>query len=213
MTAPAIIVPPRRVLWTGGFDSTALVLETLRTERGRVEPYAIEFTYPNMEWQKARREADARDRIRAALPPGMAARLEPDQVIPFFPEHADRAAAVFDAIWSMRTAAGLSGWHSPQVSGLVVVAEHVAGLAAGYVAGDSALEDPFTRRELVRRLALPFAHVSKRALLEQAHRAGYADVLDLTWSCEGDDWDAVDGPCGNCLPCRSRIIPAIARTK
>lgn len=197
------IVPSRRrLLWSGGFDSTAYLLEQLRAGE-RVEVYYAptggEF------WQKTRRELDARERIVSALPASWRSRLVDAGHIPYDWQvyHA------FDQAWGELLERRRGEWWSDQAPLVAGLARLIPRLEAAYVSGDVTLEHQGRALFHAWDLTLPIAHVTKRQLLDQARANGLERILALTWSCEADD--GRPGACGECDPCRARIIPQTVR--
>jgi hypothetical protein len=191
-------------------DSTALVVEALRAGEG-VEPFYVEM---DPGWQKQRREREARERVRAAMPSDLRNRLAPDQVVQLR-EIWPRTEANDLALYTWRRnnlgSAAQAADYSPQVPAIAAVGELFPGIETGYLATDASICDRYQREFLARHVGLPLAHISKAALLARARAAGFLDLLDLTWSCEGENFETVDGPCGRCLPCSARILPQIVQ--
>lgn len=84
-------------------------------------------------------------------------------------------------------------------------------IETGHVADDDSVQRTVVRAFLERAgLQLPLARLTKRRLLADATRRGFAHLLALTWTCDGL-WDESDvWPCGRCESCQHRIIPAVA---
>lgn len=199
-----MIVRPsrRRVFWSGGFDSTAWLLELLR--RGdRVEAHYAPTG--SDEWQKKHREMDARARILAALPAAWRSRLSIAESVPY--DWALHAEMLKD--WHEVDDQRKAGWWSSQGPLLSAVGRLVGGADALYIGTELIPEvaDLF-RRSGVR---LPLLGVGKPAILDHAQRTGVDGLLALTWSCEGENDETIDRACGLCTPCQKRIIPATVR--
>lgn len=189
----------RKILWSGGFDSTALVVDALR--RGeKVEPY---YVVTSEHWQKQIREREAIGRILAALPPEMR------RLVVKEPTEAPSLREVWtgfcevDAEFRQRTA----GWFSQQAAYMAAAADQIGGeIEMALVQGDHALAEPELAILREHRVTTPIAGITKSELLWNAERDGYADLLRMTWTCEAQNQDARLAACGVCEPCRRRII-------
>ncbi len=211
----------REVLWSGGFDSTALVLQALHAGDA-VRPIVLEAG--EVEWQKLRRERRARERIRETMPAEFRARLWPDRFIRQEPIFSRIDALHLDADRRLQTIAACGcrpvlradvaeypdgfPWVSRQNALLLAFAELWPGVEAGFVESDQTFRCPVYGDRIRAAFRLPLADWSKAELLAWAESAGLRRLLDLTWTCEADNADAAAGPCGACDPCRARIIPA-----
>lgn len=200
----AFVPSRRRILWSGGFDSTALVLEGLA--RGdRIEPVYIDH---DNGWKKDRYQMAAIARVIVALPEGLRARLTPVQRVTLEDVYRDTMArlAELDA-----AAIELGVGRSPQVALLHAVGRAVGPIEAAYVANDTAgAQLPLSRELLLSGgIQMPLIRTSKLELWAAARDRGFEDLLRLTWSCEGPagepDWP--EWPCGRCDPCRHRLVP------
>lgn len=208
----------RRICWSGGFDSTLLVLSALM--RGDTVTPILAPMGPE-DWQKTRRERAARDYLRVHLPPGLRSRLHPAADITA-DTHTRQSPLqrdydhFLDELATRRHDVGLSlqDGYNAQIPMLLAVAQAASPtpqvIEAAFVSTDVSLQDPATFSLLSERIQLPFQHVSKAELLAQ-HPALY-DLLLRTWSCEAHITDGPLqnrlSPCGQCDPCLARIIPA-----
>lgn len=195
----------RQVLWSGGFDSTFRLLSLVAAGE-RVAPIYLD---QECRWQKQVRELDARDRILSQLPTDWRRRIDGPPVGEDFGDF----WATFLRLHRQYADAGLGEWPS-QDPGIAAAGLLRPGVEACYVAGDTLTENP-ARLALLRdhQVALPLIRFTKRDLWKEATRQGWADLLLLTWSCEGEDIDATARPCGNCQSCQARIVPATARMR
>jgi hypothetical protein len=193
----------RRILWSGGFDSTFLVLDAL-TRGERVEPFYVQQATEPV-WQKQRRECAALESIVSRLPRGYRARLTKLPRAPFI---------VYRDVWGeyrkldkeLRQIAGDD--YSPQLPLLAAVAHELHGVEMAFVAGDSSIQHEASRLFMAaHQIESPLAGKHKGELLRDADHRGFGHLLRLTWSCEGDALAAEHGPCGECGPCKARIIP------
>ncbi len=192
---------PMRVLWSGGFDSTYLVLSLLaQGERVR----AIYLTQ-DLAWQKQLRETEARRRILAALPPELRAHLDAQAEPERLREDVwARRARVDDELFK------IGEERSPQLPLLCAYGQIEGRAAAAFVFGDETLRHPKHVRALeTSGISLQLAGLTKSDALHDARRRGFEHLLALTWSCEAENNVARFGPCGTCAPCRSRIMPQI----
>lgn len=221
----------RRILWTGGFDSTWLIVDALLAG-DRIEAVTYRSAYVGhigdpRGWQKAHNEDEARRRILHALPSSLRDRLGfavideagrhlPRDVFhePWYrlkehaPFNARRYALWQDEHWEYYDMWPDQDWLVGCVPGLIGGA-----LETGYIGGDSLFQPGKTfRADALGSLGLtfPLRNHTKPELLADARARGFAELLDLTWSCESND-PARTEPCGKCTPCKLRIIPSIGR--
>lgn len=197
----------RSILWTGGFDSTWLVVDALL--RGeRVDAFtSTGWNAPH----KAVREMVARERIKQTLPAQLRRHLWHVEEC-----HADVAIERrAKQTWAEMLTVEPAGT-SPQNQILALLPAVIGRpvLDTGHVKDDPTTNQVAVRAILERHgIRMPLAHVTKVELLADARRRGFDNVLDLTWSCEGpldrDDGPGLTGPpCGECEPCRMRIMAA-----
>lgn len=186
----------RRVLWSGGFDSTFLVLHSLRQRRPIEAVYLQQFD----DWQKQIRERRAIERVLREVPAelrryltiGQEARLED-----FWSRYSD----IDPELQAL-------DWTSPQNGYLAAVAEAVKGAACGLVADDSTGQQPNVLEAMKRYgLRYPLLYWKKADLLPIAAQEGFLDLLSLTWSCETHE--VTEAGCGTCLVCRRRLVPVL----
>lgn len=189
----------KTVLWSGGFDSTYLVIDRL-LQGESVQPLYIAQSDG---WQKQIRERDAMDRIRFALPGDLRSHLAPAQ----------EWIAWRDVIASIEPELRkVSRSTTVQNAALAAV-----GVDAGPVEVALVSEDRTAHRPAVlawlrsHRVELPMLASTKHAILARARVRGYEDLLGLTWSCEGPNADAAARPCAACEPCEHRILPQRVR--
>jgi hypothetical protein len=181
------------VLWSGGFDSTALVLERLR----RGETVRPVYMAQRARWQKQIRERDAMDRIRSAIAEPRLLRLVE---WPAFNTSIEPHVRALDELNG-------GDWTTVQNAALAAVADDVGPIAAALVADDyTATQRPVVGYLRRHRVALPVIASTKRDVLRVARDHGYAELLELTWSCEGRNTESRGLACGRCEPCRHRIV-------
>lgn len=193
-----------RLLWSGGFDSTALLLEYLR--RGDRVKVVYLPTHGGSEWQKTRNEQDARTRILHALPDAYRARLTVADPVPYD----EQVYTAFVAHWGNLQNDCAGTWFSPQAA-LVAAAPGLLGtdVTAAYVSSDESLHAaPVLAHLRAAGVALPVLTATKAALWQHARHHSHDSLLHLTWSCEGDH----DGahPCGHCDPCWHRLLTPVS---
>ena len=194
----AVHIPRKQVLWSGGFDSTYLLVSQLKAGE-RVE--AVYITQ-NLGWQKQAREIEARQRIVHALPPELRARLKVHQP--------DQLGQEVWARWYTLNAdiQTQTGGCSAQTAMLAAMADQRGPLQAGIAKGDLVANDAVQRGLLLEhQVEMPLLNVSKAAMYETAKAEQWGHLLDLTWSCEAYNSMAAAQPCGVCLPCQGRIRP------
>lgn len=186
----------RTILWTGGLDSTYLVVDALLagdtvsaltwTGGGRLRvPVA-----------KASNEAEARARVTGLLPAELLPRLSAET---FSDRQVD---AHFDHAYAEMLHAVPDHWWSPQNYVLAALARVVGRAEAGLVADDPTARLPGITAILGRDLDLPLLGRRKRDLYADARARGFAGVLDATWTCE---WvGRAEAACGTCKACELR---------
>jgi hypothetical protein len=179
--------PKRRILWSGGVDSTYLLLSALQ-DGDRVE-VAYAYMEDRCEWQKTRHEIQARHRIVHAIPAELRRRLL------IAPREMDMDPEQSPWLWDA-CQRNLTAWES---RGLTYSGQDVLlatfGAACGpyeaaYLAGerdfgghDREVADTF-RQAGIR---LPLVGLSKIACAQDGQRRGFEHLLRLAWSC--DDLD------------------------
>ena len=191
-------VARKRLLWSGGFDSTYLLVSQLKAGEH------IEAVYLTQDprWQKQAREIEARQRIFHALPHELQSRLTVHQ-----PDPLDADVWRRWHILNVELQA-ITGGCSVQTAMLAAIADQRGPVQAGIALGDGVANDP-KQRELLRehQVEMPLVDVSKTTMYQTAQCEGWAHLLDLTWSCEAWNDEATAAPCGKCLPCQGRIRP------
>jgi len=190
---------PRRILWTGGFDSTWLVVDAL-LDGYRVEAPVWRGVGVGIgSWQKPANEDEARRRILHALPPDLQSRLRSVAID-------GRMTGAWQDAWAELTAAEGDRWWPPQTYMIASLPQLTGPVEAAFVATDVTTSRPGIMAALERRgVRSPIADLTKPELLVDATRRGFRHLLDLTWSCECDIAGA-----GDCDPCHHRVIPGLA---
>lgn len=191
----------RRILWSGGFDSTWLVVDALLagarveavtwTGSGRLRPPS----------GKAIQEEAARASIVEALPPALRGRLG-------LAAGADaQLDGLIGPLWDELVAAQPGEWWSPQNYVLAALPRSVGHAEAGIVADDRTARQAGVLGVLAREgVSTPIVARGKADLLADARARGFEDLLALTWSCEAPDHAALLAPCGRCEACLARIV-------
>ncbi len=196
----------RRILWSGGFDSTFLVIDALLAGH-HVEAIRSDG------WQdvhKSVKENIARLRVAAALPAELRRHLDEreENHVAYLTGH--------DRIWQahdeLNAAIAADDWTSAQ-NGVLYMMPDIIGprVEVGLVADDHTAQQPAVLAVLAKRgVDFPLVGQSKADLWLDAKRRGFDHLLTMTWSCEGPENNGVKNlwaePCGNCTPCRLRII-------
>jgi len=208
MTADSATIPVS-VLWTGGFDSTARILEHLRDGR-EVQPI---YMAHSTGWEKSQRETAARARIRAALSAGA---LRPDRVWDLEQlQSGFGGAPLWRVCVELCDALQLSHQYAAlrfcrEVTGTIDLIECCV------VMYDEVWERlihptrPAAVETFFRGFPMPLLDKSKRTLWLAAPPAHQA-VLALTFSCEETDHDGRTcrerslAPEKRCTGCKRRI--------
>jgi 7-cyano-7-deazaguanine synthase in queuosine biosynthesis len=190
-----------RILWSGGFDSTYLVLRALQAGQ-RVEPV---YAWQEIDWQKQINEQEAIARVRHALPAELRRELLEIHREPLS-DHWSTYEEIEVELWA---AVPKGDGLSPQDAFLASVARRIGPIEMAVVADDPTQPGvmEILRREGVR---FPLVAQSKAQILSRAVELGIEPYLRLTWSCEASVSFLGGKPCGVCEPCRHRIIPAEA---
>jgi len=209
----------RRVLWTGGWDSSFRVLQLLFDTDHVVAP--VYFVNPQR--RSLLHEVRAMDTISARARrrrPDFEARLLPTQYIEMerVPVDPDVTAAL-----QRCKARGFIGpqydylarylrW-VPEAGPLELCIErdsrpHVLMKSVLVPAGEHQVYQlRADQREqdlgvLFRDMEFPLLEYSKQAMREQAERSGYLDILDKSWFCQ---YPIGASPCGRCSPCEQVV--------
>jgi 7-cyano-7-deazaguanine synthase len=194
-----------RLLWTGGWDSSFRLLQTLLTERRAVQPiYLID-----PERESTLYEVRAMEAIRAGVTPRLEdpSMLAPAEVhvrteFPVPSEVAERyellarqihvgsqylwLAAAGEALGWQDVEICFTRWENGDGRQRIVFDEH------GELNGSR-------ESELFRYYSFPVLQTTKAEMAGIARRGGYYDLLSLRWFC----FVPVGGkPCGRCPPCR-----------
>lgn len=203
------------VLWTGGFDSTAHVLRSLRAGE-QVDARVIVDLHP----PKAAHERDRRRAVLDGLEPEERRRVNVTE----YAYQELRASSVGRPVWDLHEeiceAFGISLqygalammrdllWSNVKPALCVVVGDQVWHSAGAR--GPNVATSPIVRY-LERRFVLPTWDDTKGGLFRTAHTRHRA-LLRLTWSCEADGIGGPDStPCGDRLPYESQCIPCRGR--
>jgi len=210
------------VLWTGGWDSTFIVLDGVLRRRAAVEPHYVH----DPSRRSAAREIATMDVIRAEVTsrdPEAAARLAPTRVVPLGEVPDDPDTDRRHAAWAGRTHV------APQYRWLsAYAARQPRPLALGIIRRDGGLRDVIgaelhvvdgVRRlrptpsddafELFRPFTFPTIELTKIDMRDEAEAAGWLDLLERTWFCHAPLRDG--RPCGLCHPCHDALHQGMAR--
>ena len=216
-----------RLLWTGGWDSTYRLLDALLVRGRSVRPYYL--TDPGR--PSTTYERTAMDRIAAALAgknSDAAARLAPPvvtSVADLLPD-ADITAR-FERLRARSHLGGQYDWlarfalqHGLDDLELSIHRDDRAAefLQRHVVREGAETGDPYHRLRvppadddlrIFERFRFPLFDLTKRDMERGARRAGFIDLMELTWFCHVPTPDG--RPCGRCNPCRYTIAEGLAR--
>lgn len=215
---------PVRLLWTGGWDSTYRLLDLLLVQGCSVQPYYVKLRRKSaaVEW---RTMAHIRERLTAQYP-ALCERLLEVQLIEAPSEDAELLASYL----ALRETSG-SRAPGGQLYWLAAAAKAhgLAPIEIGVHAEPGAAWYELLRRNVERsgetwslpadpeiaELAVfspfefPLLALSKLEMAERSRRAGFADLLELSWFCYAPD--ARGRACGLCPPCRQTIAAGLGR--
>jgi hypothetical protein len=218
------------VFWTGGFDSTAVLVRNLLLDNSYVRPIYISDPFVDNTGDKYRRKnVDFERKTMQAIVkqikrqfPAESGKLLPiweiervtygsfvkENMLELYKNgyssrpvrqygamaqvcHQNNIIAELGIIDDRTDAKSLWRTLYPRVNGYTT---------PGCGISDSKSEPYFS---VYRYFRFPLLHKSKREVLNEAHQFGYANILQMTWSC----WYPVNGkPCGQCKMCQARII-------
>lgn len=195
---------PKRVLWTGGFDSTFRICHLLFVEGCDVQPIYILADRPN-----AGRELETMTKMRTAIEARAQACLLPTEI------HLASDYAVPSHLKALYDKIKTQAHVGTQYLWLASVAERRGWLGVElcmerYPGGASALQKLVFRNppaselngnaeaQLFRYWSFPILHLSKQEMKDIALEHGYLDILMMRWFCH-----VPIGPyaCGICRPC------------
>jgi hypothetical protein len=219
--------PGIKLLWTGGWDSTYRLLDTLLVRGKSVQPYYL--TDPGR--PSTAYERTAMDRIAAAVArrnPDAAARLAPPIVTGVAHLRPDaEITARFERLRGRSHLGGQYDWlarfalqHGLDDLELSIHRDDRAAeflqrhvVREGVETGDPyyRLRTPPTDDDLriFERFRFPLFDLTKREMERGARRSGFIDLMELTWFCHVPTPDG--RPCGRCNPCRYTIAEGLAR--
>ena len=230
--------PVHHVMWTSGWDSTYRVADLVLVHGRTVQPWYV----VDPDRRTAHTELDHIRRIRArlaAIDPSTVNRLRPTAVRRVSDIRPDPAFAAA----TQRVGAREPLTPQQQFLPLLVRQEGVGRMELCSTADDH-MADAFATSRVRRNsapapddwwfldaagddadalavwggYALPVLHVTKLEMAEAAGRAGFADVMELTWFCR---WPTAFGhACGQCVPCQvtweaglRRRLPVLTPTR
>ena len=201
-------------LWTGGWDSTYIVLDAVLSDERPLRPHYVD----DPDRPSAAHEIETMRRIHAALAqhaPEAAARLAPLRVVAKADIPAVADVDAWYAALSARThVAPQYAWLSRYATTLE------APLALGIIRRSGGLRDVIgpeleegedgIRRlrsepsdeafELFRPFVYPTIELTKLDMRERARERGFLPLLELSWFCHEPRRNGA--PCGFCTPCR-----------
>ena len=194
------------IFYSGGYDSTSLMLRYLVTDNLTVQPLVVITPYLDGTSYKFRpsylHEKNSRDnfyrRFKAKYP---------DLQHKLLPEITIKHVVLDRDTRKMGVEGFNSGLFTRKTNQLLYF--HQICKDRGY---DKALvacqgDDPFSNRVILsdwsQYLEFPIIDQTKSDLLQEAIRAGYDEFLYKTWSC----WYPIDDkPCGKCKLCEITIV-------
>lgn len=198
----------RRILWTGGFDSTWLVIDALLSG-AQVETVTLRGL---TQYQKTPNEDAARARIQHGLPGTLRSRLFSQVYDTRYESIVSEMRSPWNELWGM-AGSKFEDW-SEQAPLLCAIPPATGRMEVGHVRED---KGPHWRPRWAymnsRGLDFPIEHLSKPELLRDAQNRGFSHLLAMTWSCEDTQGpeSRLKNPsrvaCGNCEPCEHRIMP------
>lgn len=198
--------PPRRVLWTGGFDSTFRVAYSLLVEKVDVQPiYVIDTSRLSTMQElrtigKMRKALQGRSKRARLLPTEVHIREDyrvPHELQKAFDSIKSRAHIGAQYLW-LAAVAESQGWNGVELS------------MERYPGGPSDLQrsvfvdrtDGTLRAGEATRLfhywSFPVLHLTKQEMMSIAEKHGFGDILRMRWFCHRPVGDLA---CGWCRPC------------
>lgn len=198
---------PRKVLWTGGFDSTFRICYLLLVEQNDVQPmYVIDVTRDSTSL-----ELETMSKIRDALRERASATLLPtrifnrdDYVIPpelkaMHERIREQASFGIQYLW-LAAVAEAEGWRDVEMGNH----RHPAGTPEWQkvVFEDPPRSSKLSERpeaQLFKYFSAPILHLSKPEMMELATKYGFVDILMMRWFCHHPIGKRA---CGHCGPCR-----------
>lgn len=204
--------PATPLLWTGGWDSTFRLLALLLLEQRAVQPYYVIDRLPDRPGVPAEREA--MHRIRAliwARYPAAAARLRPTiecSVAEIPPD--DALTQHYEGCLKAGFIGGQYEWLARYCAahgiGAMELAIHrddkARELLADLIDATRMRLDPRhagdSRYELFKRFKFGLFDTTKQQMRAESRRAGFDDLMALTWFCHRP---RNGRPCGTCNPC------------
>jgi hypothetical protein len=203
---------PLDVLWTGGWDSTFIVLDATLHAGREVRPhYLVDPQRPSAE-----REIRTMERIRAAvieLSPAAGERLAPVRIVARseIPPDAgvdDWYRALSSRVHVAQQYAWLSRYAGAQGGGLALGIIFrsgglldVIGPELEFAGGTWRLREEVSDEafELFRPFVFPTIELTKLDMREVADARGFRPLLDMTWFCHEPRSNGAT--CGLCPPC------------
>lgn len=225
-------VPIHYVFWTGGYDSTFIVLyylyETYRNKSNiLIQPIYLSGCVDNVvchsddSRQSKKYEMETMDKIRSRIPEELRKRLLPTMVISDIEiddEFDEKAKALFRVGHSTRPrnqyASIAQVCKNLSISGAVGVVrdddhdnwgkivENIKNKNTSDAQFDYIHKD-MQPYSIFSQFRFPTIFLTKQEMMEIAKRYRFDSILSLSWSC----WFPEEGkPCGKCNMCKTRII-------
>lgn len=200
------------LLWTGGWDSTFRLLSLLLSEQREVQPYYI---LDDLQYRPAvPAEREAMRRIRQALLkhyPEAAVRLADTLEGRLADIDADpETARYYERCLAIGFIGGQYEWlarycRQHHIDGMELSIhrdDKARDLLADLIGPDRERLDPRfagdCRYELFKSFRFPLFDLTKRQMQSEARRAGFDELMKLTWFCHRPRRGQ---PCGTCNPC------------
>jgi hypothetical protein len=200
------------LLWTGGWDSTFRLLSLLIIERREVQPYYVVDRPRDRPGVPAEREAmrrirdlirsrypDAIDRLRPTIECAVA-EIPPNEALTQHYEGCLKSAFIGGQYeWLARYCAA----HDIDAMELAIhrddkARELLAGLIDATRMKLDSRHSGDSRYELFRRFKFGLFDTTKQQMRAESARAGFDDLMKLTWFCHRPRRGQ---PCGTCNPC------------
>lgn len=221
---PAVPENTRYIYWTGGYDSTFVILHILATTDRYVQPIYISAIIDNDPDSKVRRRNHQQE-IRAIHNISSIIRQRfPNRLLDvWFIDKIQITDTVAESMKKLHKRGmvrrpvcqfgALSQYSLDLGQPIDLAVEYCQNSCIMYKALHDKLEHQRVKSDLFetqpelaiyQNLRFPILYLSKQDMYRLAEDEGYDDILHKTWSCwyptkEGE-------PCGRCVMCRDRII-------
>ncbi|WP_231363030.1 MULTISPECIES: hypothetical protein [Thioalkalivibrio] len=213
--------PPRRIFWTGGWDSTFRVLDLVLHYGETVEPWYVR----DENRQSIGQELAVMDRLRLAINErATGGRLLALQVLHAAAARPDPVLQKkFEKLQETRGIGPQYIWLAELVrqnalEGIEVCVQHNEDFYFLDPRLNSGIREykrepvrPYLDEEapesLFNLFSFPTLHIGKAEMREHARDHGFLDLLEQTWFCHMPT--RAGQPCGFCVPCRMTISKGV----